>query len=151
MGTIASHGQITGTKTLGEELTRLESSKHGDDIVLGDIPEYFVAPQKTKAIIKAIDLEARTIKVIPIKKNGSFRVAQINEQGRAWSTSKEMTLVFITPKGLEQIKASGQAAKHLGKRTLRLDEIPLDARIKVEYYPAGPAAREVIVTAVPKG
>lgn len=79
LGTIASHGQITGTKTLGEELTRLESSKHGDDIVLGDIPEYFVAPQKTKAIIKAIDLEARTIKVIPIKKNGSFRVAQINE------------------------------------------------------------------------
>jgi hypothetical protein len=151
LGTITGHAQVTGTKTLGEELTRLESSKHGDDIVLGDIPEYFVDPQKAKGIIKAIDLEARTIKVIPVKKNGTFRVAQINEQGRAWSKSKEMTLIFVTPKGLEQIKASGQAAKHLGKKSLRLEDIPEDAKVKLEYYPAGPAAREVIVTAVPTG
>ena len=95
--------------------------------------------------------QPRGVFVQPVDYSGSFRVAQINEQGRAWSTSKEMTLVFITPKGLEQIKASGQAAKYFGKKSLRLDEIPLDARIKVEYYPAGPAAREVIVTAVPKG
>ena len=62
-----------------------------------------------------------------------------------------MNLFFVTPKRLEQIKASGQAAKHLGKKRLRLEEIPQGATIKMEYYPAGPAAREVIVMAVPTG
>jgi len=150
---ITSPGQIPGgnsPNTLGEELRPLERSKQGDDVVLGDIQKYFVNPQKTKAIVKAVDLEARTISVVPAKKNGFFRVAEITKEGRSWSNSKEMTLVFVTPKGLEQIKASGQAAKSFRKKRLLLEEIPLDATIKLEYYPGGPAAREVMVINVPE-
>ena len=151
LGANLCQGQVTGDKTLGEKLTPFESSKHGDDIAIGDIPTYDVDPQKTKGIIKGVDLKARTIKVVPMKKNGSFKVARIGEEGRVWSTSTEMDLVFVTPKGLEQIKVAGQAAKQLGKKRLRLEDIPQGATIKMEYYPAGPAVREVIVTAVPKG
>ena len=151
LGSLLCQGQVTGEKTLGEQLTPLESSKHGDDVVLGEIKDYYVDPQKAKCVVKEIDLEARTITVVPMKKSGSFRVAQINEEGRSWSTSKQMSVSFVTPKGLEQIKASGQAAKQLKKKRLRLEEIPEGATLKMEYYPAGPAAREVIVMAVPKG
>ena len=112
---------------------------------------YFVAPQKAKAIVMAVDLSKRTIKIAPAKKNGTFRVAEITPEGRVWHQVKEMELTFVTPSGQEQIRASGKAAKRLGKKRLRLDEIPKDARIKVEYYPAGPAAREIIVESVPSG
>ncbi len=110
-----------------------------------------MGPQKTKAIVTGIDLDARSITVVPVKKNGSFRVAEISEAGRSWSTSEEMTLIFVTPEGLAQIKVSGQAAKSLKKRSLRLEDVPRDATIKLEYYPGGPAAREITVTNRPKG
>lgn len=110
---------------------------------------YFVAPQKAKATVIAVDLAKRTIKIVPAKKNGTFRVAEITPEGRVWHQVKEMELTFVTPSGQEQIRASGKAAKRLGKKQLRLDEIPKDARIKVEYYPAGPAAREITVESLP--
>ncbi len=110
---------------------------------------YLVAPQKAKAIVMAVDLSKRTIKIAPAKKNGTFRVAEITPEGRVWHQVKEMELTFVTPSGQEQIRASGKAAKRLGKKRLSLDEIPKDARIKVEYYPAGPAAREITVESLP--
>ena len=57
----------------------------------------------------------------------------------------------LTPELVMVKQYISEAAKHLGKKRLRLDEIPKDARIKVEYYPAGPIAREVIVESVPSG
>ena len=110
---------------------------------------YLVAPQKAKATVTFVDLEKRTIKLAPAKKNGTFRIAEITREGRTWHRVKEMELTFVTPKGLEKIRASGKAAKRLGKKQLRLEEIPKDATVKVEYYPAGPAAREVIVENIP--
>ena len=149
LAALPSHGQISGEKTLGEKVSRLERSKHGDDIAIGDIPKFQVAPQKTKARVLEVDVKARTLRIVPVKKNGSFRVADLDSKGRVWRRVKEMELGFITPSGREKIRASGQAAKRLGKKGLRLEEIPKDARIKVEYYPAAAAALEVVVESVP--
>ena len=146
---LPSNGQITGEKTLGEKVTPLERSKHGDDIAIGEIPKYQVTPQKTKARVLEVDVKARTLKIVPAKKNGSFRVADLDTQGLVWRRVKEMELSFIMPSGREKIRASGQAAKRLGKKGLRLEEIPKDARIKVEYYPVAAAALEVVVQSVP--
>ncbi len=51
---------------------------------------YFVAPQKAKAIVMAVDLSKRTIKIAPAKKNGTFRVAEITPEGRVLQLVKEM-------------------------------------------------------------
>ena len=51
---------------------------------------YLVAPQKAKATVMSVDLEKRTIKLAPAKKNGTFRVAEITPEGRIWHQVKEM-------------------------------------------------------------
>ena len=124
LGTIASHGQITGSKTLGEEVRPLEQSKHGDDIAIGEIPKTQAKPQKTTAIVKGVNLETRKIRVVPVKKGGTFRVAALDGKGRVWSNVDEMEIGFLVPAGVEKIRASAKAAKRLRKRGLRLEDIP---------------------------
>jgi hypothetical protein len=97
--------------------------------------DYQVDPQKAKAIVSAINLEKRSITVAPAKKGGKFRVAEVTEAGRAWQQVDEMELTFLMAPGLEKIMASKSAAKSLGKKSIALEELPVQSEIKVEYYP----------------
>ena len=96
---------------------------------------YLVAPQKVKATVTAVDLEKRSISVVPAQKGGRFKVAEVGPQGREWSKVDEMELTFLMTAGMEKIKASKGAAKKLGAKSILLENLPLGSRIKVEYYP----------------
>jgi hypothetical protein len=97
--------------------------------------DYQVDPQKTKAIVSAINLEKRSITVVPAKKGGKFKVAEVTAAGRTWQQADEMELTFLMAPGLEKITASKSAAKSLGKKSIALEELPVQSEIKVEYYP----------------
>ena len=98
--------------------------------------DYQVDPQKAKAIVSAIHLEKRSISVVPAKKGGKFKVAEVTAAGRTWQQVDEMELTFLMAPGLEKILASKSAAKSLGKKSITLEELPVHSEIKVEYYPA---------------
>ena len=96
---------------------------------------YLVAPQKAKATVTAVDLENRSISIVPAQKGGKFKVAEVGPQGREWSKVDEMELTFLMTAGMEKIKASKGAAKKLGGKSILLENLPLGSKIKVEYYP----------------
>jgi hypothetical protein len=97
--------------------------------------DYQVAPQKAKAIVSAVNLEKRSITVVPAKKGGKFKVAELGAEGRTWQEVDQMELSFLTAPRLEKILVSKSASKPLGKKSIALEELPVKSEIKVEYYP----------------
>ena len=97
--------------------------------------DYQVDPQKAKAVVSSINLEKRTITVVPATQGGTFKVAELVEKGRVWREVEEMEMTFAMPIGLEKIQLSKTAASSLGKKSISLEELPLRAEIKIEYYP----------------
>jgi hypothetical protein len=74
---------------------------------------------KLKGTVSKVDLERRTVTILPDKKK---------EGG-------ELELSFAQPKGREQVKVSKKAAKLLGKKDLELEEVRPGSKVKLEYYP----------------
>lgn len=109
---------------------------------------YQVAPQKAKAKITAVDLEKRSITVVPIKKGGKFKVAEVGPEGRTWQQVEQMELGFSMAGGQEKINVSGAASKALDKKRMTLEELKPGAEIKVEYYPVPKVIREMTVERV---
>ena len=97
--------------------------------------DYQVAPQKAKATVQKVDLEKRTVTVVPVKKGGQFKVAELGPAGRTWLQVDEMECGFVVAPGMEKITVSKAAAKALGKKSITLDELPVGSEIKIEYYP----------------
>jgi hypothetical protein len=50
--------------------------------------------------------------------------------------NSETVFSFPTTAGREKIYLSKKAARALGKKSLRLDEVPTGSQVKVAYYPA---------------
>ena len=109
-------------------------------------------PVKSKAIVKAVDLEQRQVTVVPLKAGQTFRTAELGPTTkRIWGKAEKLELVWMTPAGTETIKTTKKAAKMLGKKVLPLQELKAGSKVKVEYYPVsgevgkGPGAAWVVV------
>lgn len=109
---------------------------------------YQVAPQKAKARITAVDIEKRSITIVPIKKGGKFKVAEVGPEGRIWQQVEEMELSFSMAGGQEKINVTGAASKALDKKSMTLEELKPGAEIKIEYYPVPKVIREMTVERV---
>lgn len=92
-------------------------------------------PQKVKALVTAVDFQERSITLLPAKQGQQFRVADLGDKGREWYSVPELQLTFVVPAGLEKIGASKKAAKALGKKTMRLEDVGVGSQVQVEYYP----------------
>jgi hypothetical protein len=92
-------------------------------------------PRKATAVVKDIDLKKRLILLEPVKKNQSFRVADVDDSGRRWYTVDELDLGFVTPEGQERIQVSKKVARSMGKKEILLEELKPSAKVRVEYYP----------------
>lgn len=97
--------------------------------------DYISKPQRADAVVTAVDLEKRSITVLPAKRGHKFKVAEVGAKGREWHKVDKMELTFMVPSGREQVKVSKKAAKTLGKKTLTLEELQVGSKTKVEYYP----------------
>lgn len=81
---------------------------------------------KTKGVIKNIDLEKRTVTIAPPK-------------------GESLVLAFSQPAGREQVKTGKKAAKRLGKKRLRLEELESGAKVRAQYYPVLAQLMELVV------
>jgi hypothetical protein len=137
--TLAAAAILAAQHTAGEK-TRVDARTGSENAPVatysGKGSDYQVAPQKAKATVRKIDLEKRTVTVVPAKKGAKFKVAEIGPEGRTWFQVEEMECNFVMGAGLEKITASKGAAKVLGKKGILLDELPVGSEIKIEYYPA---------------
>ena len=92
-------------------------------------------PQKVKALVTAVDFQDRSITLRRAKQGQQFRVADLGEKGRQWYSVPELQLTFVVPEGLEKIDASKKAAKALGRKAVRLEDVGVGSQVQVEYYP----------------
>jgi len=94
-------------------------------------------PVKSKAIVKAVDLERRQVTVVPLKTGETFRTAEMGPSNskRIWGKAEKLELVWMTPAGTETIRTTKKAAKMLGKKVVPLQELKAGSRVKIEYYP----------------
>ena len=74
LATLPSHAQIV-PGTTGQ--VSISEPHFGENITIGKRSKFLVDPQKAKAIVMEVDVEARTITVAPEKRNGTFRVADL--------------------------------------------------------------------------
>lgn len=81
---------------------------------------------KVKGVVKSIDLQQRTVTLAPAK-------------------GEPLVLAFSQPAGREQVKTGKKAAKRLGKKRLRLEELESGAKVRAQYYPVLGQLMELIV------
>jgi hypothetical protein len=137
--------------TAGEK-TRPQSRSHSYNApgatYSGEGDSYQVAPQKAKAKVTGVDLEKRSITVVPAKPGGRFKVADLEDGNRSWRQVEEMELSFHIATGHETIRVGGSAAKTLDKKSITLEELKPGDEVKVEYYPIPRIVREITVERV---
>ena len=83
---------------------------------------------KLKGKIGKVDLDKRTVTIVPKKK----------KQG-------ELELTFAQPRGREQVKLSKKAAKLLGKKRLELEQVQPGSEVSLRYYPSLGQMMELII------
>ena len=81
---------------------------------------------KAKGVVKSIDLQQRTVTIAPAK-------------------GEPLVLAFSQPAGREQVKTGKKAAKRLGKKRLRLEELESGAKVRAQYYPVLAQLMELVV------
>ncbi len=81
---------------------------------------------KTKGSVKSVDLQKRTVTIAPPK-------------------GEPLVLAFSQPAGREQVKTGKKAAKRLGKKRLRLEELESGAKVRAQYYPVLGQLMELVV------
>ncbi len=107
--------------------TRAGSSENAVGNVLGEKPSAVLEIVKVKGTVREIDLKARTVTIVPGKNESPLK------------------LEFAQPTGREQIKTSKKAAKLLGKKKLKLEELGVGSKVRLEYYPVLGQVMELIV------
>lgn len=143
----------TAPRTAGEKSDpNRESPSLGDPAATysGDLKS-MAKPQKATAFVSALDLNQRSITMVPAKKGGKFRVASLDDKGRAWGWADKINLGFPVPAGMEKIKTTKKSAKALGKKQLSLEQLPVGSKVKVEYYPVLKQILEITVHEAGKG
>ncbi len=81
---------------------------------------------KTKGFVKNVDLQKRTVTIAPAK-------------------GESLVLAFSQPAGREQLKTGKKAAKRLGKKRLRLEELESGSKVRAQYYPLLAQLMELVV------
>ena len=84
--------------------------------------------RKVKGTVGKVDLELRTITIVTGKKKIG-----------------DLVLSFSQPEGREQIKVSSKAAKLLGKKNMKLEEVRPGSKVKIQYYPSMGQFLELII------
>jgi hypothetical protein len=100
-------------------------------------PEDVVKTVRVRATVLAVDLEERSIRVVPAGYDQHFRIAVMKgPEPLEWGVVNQIDLVFFgQPKGTEKIHVSKKAAKRLGKSSIRLEELKSSSTVKAEIYP----------------
>ena len=106
--------------------TRPGVNDNADGALEGTRPEGMLAVVKAKGTVTAVDLRKRTVS-LALAKTGAI------------------DLSFAQPPGREHVKAGKKAAKRIGKSRLRLEEVPVGAKVRVQYYPLLSQLMEVVL------
>ena len=106
--------------------TRPGVNDNADGALEGTRPEKVLAVVKAKGTVTAVDLQKRTVNL-------------------ALAKAGALELSFAQPPGREQVKAGKRAAKRIGKSRLRLEEVPVGAKVRVQYYPLLSQLMEVVL------
>lgn len=106
--------------------TRPGVNDNADGALEGTRPEKVLQVVKAKGTVTAIDLQERTVN-LTLAKTGAIELS------------------FAQPPGREHVKAGKKAAKRIGKSRLRLEEVPVGAKVRVQYYPLISQLMEVVL------
>lgn len=106
--------------------TRPGVNDNADGALEGTRPEKVLQVVKAKGTVTAIDLQKRTVNL-------------------ALGKTGKVELAFAQPPGREHVKAGKKAAKRIGKSRLRLEEVPVGAKVRVQYYPLISQLMEVVL------
>ncbi len=122
---IAACGAMAQQKTISSS-TRPGVNDNADGALEGTRPEKVLAVVKAKGTVKSVDLQKRTVSFV-LGKHGAIELG------------------FSQPAGREQVKVAKKAAKRIGKSRLRLEEVQLGAKVRVQYYPLLGQLLEVVL------
>jgi len=103
---------------------RVSSEKKGQP-ELGDVPASVLRVENLKGRLEKVDLEKRTVTVA-------------HSQGA-------IVFSFPTAAGREKISLSKKAARALGKRSLRLEDLQAGWKARVAYYPSLGTIQELLI------
>ena len=118
-------GALAQQRTVSSS-TRPGVNDNADGALEGTRPEKILAVVKAKGTVTAVDLQKRTLN-LALAKTGAIE------------------LEFAQPAGREHVKAGKKAAKRIGKSRLRLEEIPVGAKVRIQYYPQISQLMEVVL------
>lgn len=106
--------------------TRPGVNDNADGALEGTRPEKVLKVVKAKGTVTAINLQQRTVN-LALAKTGAIELS------------------FAQPPGREHVKAGKKAAKRIGKSRLRLEEVPVGAKVRIQYYPLISQLMEVVL------
>ena len=92
---------------------------------LGNKPSAVLKIENLKGTVKKVDLTKRAVTVA--------------------HSDGETEFTFPTAAGREKISLSKKVARALGKKSLRLEEMPAGSQVKVAYYPALGSIMEITI------
>ncbi len=118
-------GAVAQQRTVSSS-TRPGVNDNADGALEGTRPEKVLKVVKAKGTVTAIDLQKRTLN-LTLAKTGAVELA------------------FAQPLGREHVKAGKRAAKRIGKSRLSLEEVPVGAKVRVQYYPLISQLMEVVL------
>ena len=124
-GPVMLSAQKTSTTATGDKIRTTE--RYTGEHAPINRPISVLKVVKVKGILDKIDLEKRTVTIVPLKKKDALE------------------LTFPQPSGREQIKASKKAAKLLGRKKLALEELKTGSKVQLQYYPLLDQVMELII------
>lgn len=92
---------------------------------LGDKPNSVLKIEAFKGTVKKVDLAKRVVTVS--------------------RSDEEKEFGFATAAGKEKISLSKKVSRTLGKKALRLEDLPAGSQVKVAYYPALGTIMEITI------
>ena len=126
VATLVLQAQKTSTTSSGAKIRRDIDFKGGPEAPLNK-PESVLKVLKVKGTLEGIDLKKRTVTIRPAKRDTGLELG------------------FPQPAGREQIKVSKKAAKILGTKKLKLEELKAGSKVRLQYYPALDQLMELII------
>ena len=124
-GPVVLSAQKTSTTATGDKIRTTE--RYTGEHAPINRPTSVLKVVKVKGVLDKVDLEKRTVTIVPLKKKDALE------------------LTFPQPSGREQIKASKKAAKLLGRKKLALEELKTGSKVQLQYYPLLDQVMELII------
>ena len=126
VATLVLPAQKASTTSSGAKIRRDIDFKGGPEAPLNR-PESVLKVVKVKGTLEGIDLKKRTVTILAGKRHAGLELG------------------FPQPAGREQIKVAKKAAKILGTKKLRLEELKAGSKVRLQYYPALGQVMELII------